>query len=236
MFGKFTGIILSAFIACTGLAHAQVTFELPVEASNCAIYRALLNNPNLVCNTPKHLGAPRGIVLRLDDELAAQQQEDLTDIIRKPALPTQKPVVKKTAAKATVKTAALSPKIDRAAAKSQGGYYIQFAFGSFDLEPNFQDHLARLGKVLKTPAMANTCIRVTGHTDTVGSADYNKKLSENRAVIVATKLAEASNISPDRIQIAAAGETRPLPNIDGSDPLNRRVEFSTKESKDGCNS
>ena len=60
------------------------------------------------------------------------------------------------------------------------------------------------------------------------------QLSQKRAIMVATYLAEVGKIDPTRLQIAALGETEPLPDIRGRDPYNRRVVFSTKESETGC--
>lgn len=219
-------------------AAAQSIVQLPVDASNCAIARALDPSANLDCGVNEDLGELRGIVLKLDDELAKQKAEDNNIVTVKPKVKA-KPAVKKIKRPTKVAKKA-PPKLTkeelekRKAAKSENGYFIQFAFGSFSIEPDYADHIKRLGTVLSSDAMSNTCIRVTGHTDTVGSEDYNKGLGQKRALLVATQLAELGKINPERIQIASAGETRPLPDISGDDPLNRRVEFSTKEAKNGC--
>lgn len=226
-------VTICASLFAAPFAMAQSTQQLPLEASNCAIYRALSNDSNLDCAHSNTTGQSRGIVLRLDSELQKQQEQDLKEMIsapkvttkRKPA-PQKKPMVK------SVKTVSLSN--TKAAAAPKNGYFIQFSLNSFELEPQFKDHLTRLAKVLNAPALASTCIRVTGHTDTTGSTELNKELSSKRAIIVATNLSEIGQIDPNRIQIAALGESKPLPEIKGSDARNRRVEFSTKESPDGC--
>lgn len=222
---------VSVFLLAANYSVAQVNYQLPLDASNCAIYRALNNDVGTQCADAADIGLSRGIVLRIDEELKKQQQQDLNNTVRKQKIVSPK---KADRSKKTASIAPPKPKRDHAAAKPQGGYFIQFSFDSFDLEPEFVDHLSRLANVLSAPEMKNTCIRVTGHTDTSGSEEYNKKLSQNRAIVVATRLAELGAISPERIQIAAAGEGKPLPNIDGEDPLNRRVEFSTKEATNGC--
>ncbi|GHA56115.1 hypothetical protein GCM10008927_22310 [Amylibacter ulvae] len=217
-----TIITLGLFGFASSEIKAQSQIQLPIEASSCAIQNALTGALNTRCQNVKSNGTPRGIVLRLDQELNAQKAQDLGRTASKA------PVVNKVTFKQPV------PAIDRRAAKSNDGYFIQFAFASFQLEKQYVDHIVRLATVLSTPDMANTCIRVTGHTDTIGSTAYNKSLSEKRAVTVAKLLAEKSKISPDRIQIISAGETQPLLNIDGHNPLNRRVEFSTKDASNGC--
>jgi iron complex outermembrane receptor protein len=73
------------------------------------------------------------------------------------------------------------------------------------------------------PAKAMTLI-VTGHTDTVGSAAYNMRLSRRRAESVAAEL-EKQGIPSGEIAIVAKGKTDLLvPTGDGvREPQNRRV-------------
>lgn len=69
-----------------------------------------------------------------------------------------------------------------------------------------------------------TAIVISAHTDTVGSADDNRALSERRGRNLAEALI-ADGVSPSLIRIDAMGETRPArPTADGVDePLNRYV-------------
>lgn len=234
--------LVAAFLAINLVPSGSVLadpVQLPIDASNCAIFNALNTHFTQGCSTirtKERLGTPRGIVLRLDQELERQNAEDKS--IAAPV----KPLKSRDAQ--TPKKAAFAPKKqsqpksvakNRGAAKNSSGYFIQFSFGSFELEPEFEDHILRLGTVLRSRAMAATCIRVTGHTDSVGSEAFNLNLSKKRAIIVATMLAEKGGVNPERIQIAAVGESKPLPEIPNDDPLNRRVEFATKESVNGCN-
>lgn len=207
-------------MAQTGPAQSQT--ELPIDASNCAIALALGIAPPITCMNPP-LGQTRGIVIHLDGEIrSAPQTQNIVVRQSKPVTPRAKP------------TAPPKPKVSHKAAKSENGYYIHFALNSFDLEEEYKTHLERLAKVLSSQTMANSCLRITGHTDTTGDADYNLELSKKRAVMVGAYLAEHGNIPPDRVQVAARGETNPLPEIPGHDPRNRRVEFATKDSDAGC--
>ena len=72
-------------------------------------------------------------------------------------------------------------------------------------------------------------IVVTGHTDTVGSADSNDRLSMQRAERVKAFLM-GIGIPPDRIQTAGRGERELLvPSADNIDePRNRRVEINVR--------
>ena len=54
---------------------------------------------------------------------------------------------------------------------------------------------------------------VTGHTDRIGKAKYNQKLSERRAAAVKAYLVE-QGIPADRIRTVGKGESEPNPNAD----------------------
>ncbi|OBQ46000.1 membrane protein [Halodesulfovibrio spirochaetisodalis] len=94
-----------------------------------------------------------------------------------------------------------------------------FDFDKSALKPGAYYELKRIADVLnKYP---QTTIEVGGHTDTKGSAAYNQKLSERRAVAVKDELIR-NGVAPQRISAIGYGETRP---ISSSDSVNRRVEI-----------
>ena len=69
-------------------------------------------------------------------------------------------------------------------------------------------------------------LRITGHTDSVGNATTNLRLSEQRASRVAQYLIE-QGVAADRLEIRAMGYSKPI-SKNGSEPerqLNRRVTF-----------
>ncbi len=70
-------------------------------------------------------------------------------------------------------------------------------------------------------------IQISAHTDNVGNASYNLKLSERRAASVVDFLLQ-NGANPDRLQSKGYGLTKPLvPNTsDENRQKNRRVEFS----------
>lgn len=72
-------------------------------------------------------------------------------------------------------------------------------------------------------------IAVTGHTDTVGTSEYNDRLSMQRAERVKGFLT-GIGIPPDRIQTAGRGKRELLvPTADNIDePRNRRVEINVR--------
>lgn len=215
-------VITIGALSVANSVSSQPQTELPIGANNCAIAQALNVKLPVECLDPP-LGQKRGIVIRLDSEIRSPA------VTKDIAVAVSKPIQSKPATP-PIKTIPISYQ----AAKSENGYYIHFALNSFELEPDYKEHLERVATVLTSNSLSNSCLRVTGHTDTTGDADYNLNLSEKRAVMVATYLAEVGKIDPKRIQIMAAGEKTPLPDIAGNDPRNRRVEFLTKDSKTGC--
>jgi hypothetical protein len=69
-------------------------------------------------------------------------------------------------------------------------------------------------------------IKVTGHTDTVGSAAYNLALSERRAARVADELIRRGVPATDIVTVGRGEEDLLVPTADGvAEPRNRRVEI-----------
>jgi outer membrane protein OmpA-like peptidoglycan-associated protein len=101
---------------------------------------------------------------------------------------------------------------------------IFFETAKYDLKPESQVELNRLVDLLnKNPKMK---IEISGHTDNVGTADYNQALSENRAKAVYDYLI-AHNISSDSLTFKGYGATVPIDTNDTDEGKanNRRTEF-----------
>jgi len=133
------------------------------------------------------------------------------------------------------------PEFSRGAAglrsmEEEQGYFVRFAFNSDVLTPEYNAHLDRLSSVLQGPTLAESCLKLVGHTDSVGAPTYNTLLSNKRAIQVATYLIAKGGVHPDRILTEARGESLPLPNLPGPHPNNRRVEILARTRNDGvCN-
>jgi outer membrane protein OmpA-like peptidoglycan-associated protein len=69
-------------------------------------------------------------------------------------------------------------------------------------------------------------IEIAGHTDEVGTVEYNQVLSENRAKSVADYIVNNA-ISEDRIRYIGYGKTKPIAtnSTEEGKQLNRHVEF-----------
>ena len=86
---------------------------------------------------------------------------------------------------------------------------------------NLRSLAASLGKY------PNTNLLIVGHTDAVGTSEYNQTLSQRRATAAANYLA-AQGVSAGRLQAVGRGETEALaPNdTEAGRQLNRRVEIA----------
>lgn len=101
---------------------------------------------------------------------------------------------------------------------------VSFDFNSAVLKPAFHNTLDKVADILAR--YPRTTIRIVGHTDSIGSEDYNQRLSEKRAQAVAWYL-EDKGINPRRIQTEGRGESQPRASNDteAGRQLNRRVEM-----------
>ena len=101
---------------------------------------------------------------------------------------------------------------------------LAFASDSREVEPAARDVLGRIATALQ--AAPDTRVRVIGHTDSTGSAEYNQNLSVARAEAVMMYLAE-QGVNHTRLEASGLGEEMPL--VDNRTPEgraeNRRVEI-----------
>ena len=117
--------------------------------------------------------------------------------------------------------------------QAAGGYFIHFAFASDELTPDYIDHLNQLSEVMKSDDMKGACIKLVGHTDAVGSDQFNLALSQKRARTVMLYLIGVAEISKDMLIAEGQGKRALLPGIAGKDALNRRVEILVRPASLG---
>ena len=100
---------------------------------------------------------------------------------------------------------------------------LLFNFDSYDLKANADSILLGLYKYLDTNM--DIKISIEGHTDDLGSQEYNKILSENRAKSVYIWL-KNKGINPLRLSYKGYGKQNPviIPSSEKDRELNRRVE------------
>ena len=96
---------------------------------------------------------------------------------------------------------------------------IFFDVNSSTLKPGAYSEVDRISKVLNN--YPQTTIRVEGHTDSTGPADYNQRLSEKRAETVKNALVQRA-VDSRRINAVGFGESQP---ISSNNATNRRVSI-----------
>jgi outer membrane protein OmpA-like peptidoglycan-associated protein len=101
---------------------------------------------------------------------------------------------------------------------------IQFEFNSARVSAESQQALSNLAQALKSEALASSKFAVEGHTDAKGRADYNLRLSQQRADAVASLLA-AQGVGADRLQALGKGATTLANSQDPNAAENRRVRI-----------
>ena len=102
---------------------------------------------------------------------------------------------------------------------------IKFDFGKAAIKPESFNILDDAAAVISNHP--DIKVEVQGHTDAVGSAESNMKLSYMRATAVRSYLIEKHDIDPTRLIPMGYGESRPIASneaLTGRDQ-NRRVEF-----------
>lgn len=101
---------------------------------------------------------------------------------------------------------------------------VLFAFDSSTIRETAKPTLAKVVRALANNP--DKTLTVTGHTDSVGTEEYNQGLSERRAAAVKRYIVQ-SGIEEDRIMTYGRGEMDPLVPNDTAEArmLNRRVEI-----------
>lgn len=126
----------------------------------------------------------------------------------------------------------LKQNIEGATVRREGeGIAITFASGllyDFDSDnirsESAQNLRALAASLSKYP---NTDVMVVGHTDAVGSTEYNQSLSQRRATAALAYLV-SQGVSRGRLQALGRGETEPISvnDTETGRQLNRRVEVA----------
>jgi OOP family OmpA-OmpF porin len=99
---------------------------------------------------------------------------------------------------------------------------VQFAFNSAELTDEGRATLDEVAETLtRLKFISGTVI---GHTDSIGTEEFNQRLSERRAATVAQYL-EAKGVAPGRLAVSGKGESQPIADNATREgrALNRRV-------------
>ena len=83
-----------------------------------------------------------------------------------------------------------------------------FGFDQEQIRPEGQRDLDTFTQTLQGTRYET--IRITGHTDRLGTSEYNQRLSERRAMAVKNYLVNARSLDPSRITAIGLGEAQPV--------------------------
>ena len=108
---------------------------------------------------------------------------------------------------------------------------IEFEFDSDRITPQGKLDLDTFGEALVTD-LRGSGVALEGHTDAVGTDDYNMALSERRAAAAKQYLIESFGIDPSRVSAVGMGKNNPIAsNEDAAGrSQNRRVDFVFTQS------
>jgi outer membrane protein OmpA-like peptidoglycan-associated protein len=203
----FVRALIAPLIVAPLVVAPLVVSSLPAVAQNPSadqIINSLRPSGNLV------RGGTRGIRLAPSGDASSEPQAAATPAASQPRVAASKSVAVPAAAPA-------APAVNLT---------VNFANGSAELTPAATRTLDELGRALSSKDLAGYRFRIEGHTDTVGSLDYNRALSERRAEAVVDYVAKKYEVDPTRLQAVGMGEDGllvPTPP-QTPEPRNRRVQ------------
>ncbi len=104
-------------------------------------------------------------------------------------------------------------------------YGIYFDFNKADIKPESEPSIKEIAKLLQENKGLK--LYVVGHTDNVGTIDYNMKLSKARADAVMKELVTKYKITAQRLKAYGVGQLAPVATNETEDgrAKNRRVEL-----------
>ncbi|MCE5264542.1 MAG: OmpA family protein [Deltaproteobacteria bacterium] len=105
---------------------------------------------------------------------------------------------------------------------------VEFDFGKATIRKGEQADIAQLAEVMKKYPDLN--VTIEGHTDNVGNAKYNEKLSQQRANAVKKNLVDKYGIAAARLDAKGYGLTKPIASNKTKEgrQKNRRVEAAAE--------
>lgn len=169
---------------------------------------------------------------------AAQGASDLAECGAAPApepvkvvAPPPPPVVKPAPAPKPVAPAP-KPKPQTFVLRLNESKGANFAFDSAKLSAKATGELDRLANQVRASRVTPNSISIVGHTDSIGKAAYNQKLSVQRANSVASYLS-SKGMNRGAMRVSGMGETKPVASnkTKAGRAQNRRVDIHVSGSR-----
>jgi OOP family OmpA-OmpF porin len=101
---------------------------------------------------------------------------------------------------------------------------VFFDFDKSEIKPQYHQELADFASYMRQQ-QSFTVVEIAGHTDSVGSDEYNQKLSERRAKAVRDYLVNELGMDANLFSAVGYGESQPIATNDTEEgrALNRRI-------------
>ena len=108
---------------------------------------------------------------------------------------------------------------------------ILFETASAQILPSSMTQLEQVARALTGQSLSKSRIVIEGHTDSVGKAEYNQKLSEQRSKSVRAVLANRFGVTAQRLKVVGFGEAKPIASntTELGRSRNRRVTFVNED-------
>jgi outer membrane protein OmpA-like peptidoglycan-associated protein len=103
---------------------------------------------------------------------------------------------------------------------------IRFVTGKAEIDPTCDKTMQQIANILaEYPGFR---VQVDGHTDSVGKAETNQKLSQTRAEAVVSYLVQKKGVSAKRLSAKGWGDQQPIADNgnEAGRAKNRRVDFT----------
>ena len=180
-------------------------------ADNNVVRSGRYGTNNASCNLCWRTGfwTPAMAIAECDPDLVKKAEPPAAPVApAAPAAPSVAPVAPAAPAAPAAPVAPPAPSVQKITLASKA----LFDFDKAILKPEGQavldrEIVSRIKEVQKLEL-----VLVTGHTDRIGSQQYNQKLSERRAAAVAAYLA-AKGVAKDKIETLGMGKTQPVPGV-----------------------
>lgn len=104
---------------------------------------------------------------------------------------------------------------------------VNFEYNSADLTQDALAQLNPLGQALNSEELAPYSFVIDGHTDALGTEEYNLELSQQRALAVGNYLYANFGVDAARLVLNGKGEYELYDTAAPESPINRRVQITT---------
>src|SRR5882757_1939209 len=122
-----------------------------------------------------------------------------------------------------------------ASAKPKIDLEIRFDYNSAEISKTSLPAVQELGKALSNPDLKGSTFVVAGHTDAIGTEEYNQGLSERRADSIKRYLTEKYGVASADLVTVGYGKSKPKDPSAPTDAINRRVQVVNMDGKTASN-